>query len=448
MSGSEAVRAIEGERDAAGRPTALLPLGQLLAISGYALGISALWGGYEVFGQQQVEQLVGTGMRGTVMGPLELGGAIVAILVQPTIGAISDHAATRWGRRKPFILLGALFDLVFLVGIVSSSTVLALGAFLALLQLSSNTAQGPFQGYVPDLVPEPQVARASALLGMMRILGLIGGYALVSTGAATGEYGIPLLAIGVFEVTLALLTVRFVREGPPGDGRRGRSWLAIARGAWGADILHERSFLRMAGVRLLFLAGPSAFVNYSLFYVRDSLGQSGTDQAFWLIAGNGALAVATALATIPAAGLSDRIGRKAVIRIAGAAIIAGILIITAAPSPLVAVGGILLLGAGSGAYVAVDWALMTEIIPLAASGRYMGLANIASSIAGPVATLVAGIVLDSVTASMGLSAGPRAAALTGIAFVVGGLLLLGGVRPARGPEAARAARAEAAAGGG
>ena len=45
-----------------------------------------------------------------------------------------------------------------------------LAAFLALLQLSSNVAQGPFQGFIPDLVPERQVGRASALVGMMRII--------------------------------------------------------------------------------------------------------------------------------------------------------------------------------------------------------------------------------------------------------------------------------------
>ena len=178
-----------------------------------------------------------------------------------------------------------------------------LSAFLALLQLSSNVAQGPFQGFIPDLVPERQVGRASALVGMMRIIGLILGYGAVSTGAATGEYGIPLLCVGVIEVSLAIATFFLVQDGPAGRDRGGRSWVTIAREAWGMDLLHEGSFLRMAGVRLLFLAGPSAFVNYSVFYVRDSLGQTGADQTFWLIAANATLALSTAVATFPAAAL-------------------------------------------------------------------------------------------------------------------------------------------------
>src|SRR6185437_3051179 len=106
----------------------------------------------------------------------------MAIVVQPTIGSISDYTMSRWGRRKPYILIGASLDVVFLLGIATSNTFLGVLAFLVLLQFSSNFAQGPFQGYVPDLVPARQVGIASALVGVMSILGVIGGQALAYTG--------------------------------------------------------------------------------------------------------------------------------------------------------------------------------------------------------------------------------------------------------------------------
>ena len=71
-----------GEQDANGRPTRLLPRGQLVTISIYWLGISALWGGYEIYGQQKVEQLVGIEHRGIFTGPMELIAALIAIAVQ------------------------------------------------------------------------------------------------------------------------------------------------------------------------------------------------------------------------------------------------------------------------------------------------------------------------------------------------------------------------------
>lgn len=424
------------DRGSAHSRDAALPFGQLLAISVYWLGISAMWGGYEIFGQQKVESLVGIETRGQTLGFLEFGAALVSILVQPTIGTISDYFQSRWGRRKPFILVGAILDVVFIYGIATSQSLLSLAAFLLLLAFSSNFAQGPFQGYVPDLVAARQVNTASALIGTMRLMGLIIGAALVSTGAATGDYALPLIAIGVFEAVLAVVTVVFVREGPVARPREGRSWFAIAREAWGTDALRERGFVFMTLTRLLFLMGPSVFVNLSLFYVRDSLGQTDADLALWLTIGVATIAVGSALGAIPSGRLADRFGRKQIVWCAVATAIAGILLIARAQTPLEALPGLVLLGLGNGLYIAIDWALMTSTIPKIASGRYMGLANIANSISGPLALIIGGRVLDEVTRSAGLDAAPRAAILVGVLFLAGAAILLIPVKPRAEPPGA------------
>ena len=412
-----------------GRPTAHLPWSQLLSVSIYWFGISAIWGGYEIFGQARIESLVGVANRGAVQGNIELLGALVAILVVPTAGTISDYTLSRWGRRKPYILVGAIFDVVFIYALVNSQTLLAFAAFYLMLQFSSNLAQGPFQGYVPDLVPERQVSIASGLLGFMRVLGLIAGVFIVSSGVATGDFATPLLIVGGIELALAIATFVLVREGPVGRPRNGRSWFAIAREAWGTDVLRERNFLFMSATRLLFLMGTSAFVNLSLYYVRDTLGQSGEDLERWITIGLVAFIAGTAAGTIPGAWLADRVGRKMVIWGAAAVTSIGIFLAARAGSPTEALPGLALMGLGNGAYIAVDWALMTSVIPKVASGRYMGLANIANSISGPLAVVVAGRVLDMVTATAGLEAGPRAAISTGILFLAGASLMLTFVHP-------------------
>jgi MFS family permease len=402
----------------------LLPRSQLLAISIYWLGISAIWGGYEIFGQWKVESIVGTATRGVTMGYLEFGAAIVSVLVQPMIGNISDYLQSRWGRRKPFIFVGALLDVVFIYGIASSQSLLSLAAFLLLLAFSSNFAQGPFQGYVPDLVADRQVNTASALIGTMRLMGLVAGAALVSTGSATGDYATPLILIGVFEAVLAMITVVFVREGPAARPREGKSWLKIVRETWGLDALRERGFVFMSLTRLLFLMGPSVFVNLSLFYVRDSLGLTGNEQALWLTIGVATIAVGSAVGALPSGRLADRIGRKPVVWLAAATAAVGILLIARAQTPIEALPGLVLLGLGNGFYIAIDWALMTSTIPRISSGRYMGLANIANSISGPLALIIGGRILDSVTASAGLEPAPRAAILVGVIFLAAAALLV------------------------
>ena len=433
------------------RPRALLPMRQLALISVYWFGINAVWGGYEWFGQTQVELIVGQGSRGLTIGLLEGLGALVAILVVPTVGALSDYTVSRFGKRKGYIIAGSVGDFIFLTGLaliaqaepvgwdgsaLGTPTLMAVYALLFLaLQFSSNLAQGPYQGFVPDLVAEPQVGLASGAVGVMRLGGLVGGALLMMVGAQFDAWGLALFSIGAIELTLAVLTFRFVDDGPAAKPREGRSWVTIAREAWGLDVLRERSFLRMTLVRLLFLMATGIFVNISAWYLRDSLGQTGSDRTFWGIVALGAVAVATISATIPAARISDRVGRKPVIWAACAIAAAGLAVIAAAPSPPVAVVGLFLMGLGSGAYLAVDWALMTETIPLISSGRYMGLANIANSISGPLGVFLAGaLVIDRLTAAGLIEMGPRAAVALGIPVLAIAAVALLGVHPRRDPR--------------
>jgi MFS family permease len=128
-------------------------------------------------------------------------------------------------------------------------------------------------------------------------------------------------------------------------------------------------------------------------------------------------------------------GRTPLIRVACLVGGVGLALIAAAPSPPVAVLGLALMGTGAGAYLAVDWAFMTDTIPLLESGRYMGLANIANSIAGPLGLLLAGpFLIDAFTRSGLADVGPRAAVVLGIAALALAGVLVGGVRPRRDPR--------------
>ena len=419
------------------RPTASLPLRQLLQLSVYWLGINAIWGGVGVFTQERIPDLVPAGQGGSF---LALTGWIIlpiVLAVQPTVGMISDYTISRWGRRKPYIAIGATLDVIFLVGLATSQTYLSVLAFLALLQFSSNFAQGAFQGYVPDLVPADQVGLASALIGAMQTIGFVIGNGIVAYAAAIGDYTVPLIAIGLVELATAIGTIVWVREGTAAKRRNGRSWVSIALSAWGLDILQERSFVFLVLSRLMFIAGINVLLGFYVLFVTRVFGFDDDQKALWITVIGAVVAVFTAIATIPSGILSNRVGRKPLIYLAAVVGSIGLLVSGLAPSPLVLLLGATLIGIGSGTFLAVDWALMTDIIPKASSGRFMGISNLAVGLAGPVAALVAGPIIDVVGGTAETGDGPRAAFLAGIAFFVLAAIFLRPVDPR--PREARAA---------
>jgi MFS family permease len=419
------------------RPTAALPIGQLFQLSIYWFGINAIWGCLDgVVLQERIPALVGSDEGGRALAILKVAAVIIAIVVQPTIGSISDYTMSRWGRRKPYIAIGASLDVLFLVGIATSNGFLAILAFLVLLQFSSNFAQGPFQGYIPDLVPARQVSLASALVGIMSVLGVIGGQSLAATGYLLGPSGhpdftLPTIAVGLIELATAIGTILWVREGRAPKDRGGRSWGAIAGEAWGTDILRNRSYVYLVASRLFVLSGVSVIYNLAVLYMTKSLTLTYDEKVIWVPVTSIAVGAMVLVTAIPAARLSNRIGKKNVIWLACASGTAGMAVLVVAPTVIVAELGVLLVGLGAGAFLAVDWALMSDIVPKASSGRYMGMSNVATASAGAVALIVGGPLIDLI----GGGSGPRAAMIAGLVFFVVGALLLRPVDEARREDA-------------
>jgi len=415
-----------------GRPTGALPFTQLIRISAYWLGISAVWSGVlDIMDNRlQYTGIVPKGSEGLGALQIALVGTFIAIAVQPTVGTISDYTITRWGRRKPYIFVGAALDVVFLWGMATSNEIPMIAAFVALLQFSSNFAQGPFQGYVPDLVPAKQVGIASGLIGLFGSLGNVIGYAVsaVALHFSTMDpnaffYGT--MAIGVVEFITMLSVVLHVDEGKRVKPRNGKSWLSISMEAWGLDILREKSFLWLVGSRFCILTGASLYPIMATFYLAQVFGLDATT------AGNVKLELLVVvgafvtISVIPASRLSDRIGRKRVIYASCTAGGVGLAMGAVAPVIAVAFVGAALFAVAAGSFLAVDWALMSDIVPKASSGRYMGISNVATASAGTVALLLGGAaVMDTFNHLFWYGAGPRAALGLGVLLYVLGALLL------------------------
>ena len=425
---------------AGGRPARSLPLWMLVQLSLYWLGLSLIFSALDtVILPERFTGLVESGSVNLAVGVLSFCGAIVAVIVQPTIGSISDYTMTRWGRRKPYILIGSTLDILFLAGLATSNTFLTITAFYMLLQFSSNFAQGPFQGYVPDLVPAQQVGIASALVGIMSVVGPVTGVIIASiplslANGATPDFTAVTIALGVIELTTAVATVISVDEGRAAKDRQGRSWRTIAVETWGRDVLRQRSFVYLVASRLFILAGVAMFVREADLYLHYVIGMDTNDRGLWVKVAALVLGVTVALVCLPAARLSDRLGRKPLIFAACAIGAAGSAIVLVAPTVQVAIAGGVVIGIASGIFVAVDWALMSDIIPKADAGRYMGLSNVATGLSGTVAVASAGLLVFALTGLLGedvLGPATRLAFALAMGFFGLGALLLRPVDPTR-----------------
>ncbi|HEX9635682.1 MAG TPA: MFS transporter [Candidatus Limnocylindria bacterium] len=406
-----------------------LPLSQLLTLSIYWLGIQTIWGGLTIIVIPARLDDMNRELAGTLSAIIFLIGAVAPLIVQPTIGMISDYTVTRWGRRKPYIVIGSLLDVVFLLGIAYSNGFVALVAFYFLLQVSSNFAQGPFQGYVPDLVPARQVGTASGLMGLMLTLGTIAGVGIATVGGLIDNMPLAIMILGVIEVATMVVLIATVDEGR-GAPARTRTWTQIALSAWGRDILKQRDVLWLLVVRLMFLGAYNATV-VAVGYFRRSHGLSDDDASTTVLIATAIVGVSTALAAIPGGRLSDRFGRRPVIWSAAAIAGFALLAVAIAPTPELAVVAWIPFGIGMGIFLSADWALMSDVIPKHTAGRYMGILNAGTAMAGPAFIVVAGPIQDFVAAAVADPIGPRAAMAVAAAFVGLAALALTQVDPTR-----------------
>ena len=152
--------------------------------------------------------------KNTALSLMRTAGLIIAMLVQPAAGLISDRSTSRFGRRRPFIIIGALLDLVFLAAIGLSWNYWSLLVAVLLIQFSANISHGPLQGLIPDMVPEDQRGRASAVKSIFELLPIVLVGISIAPLVGGGHLGWAIVATGAGLIITALVTIFWVKEQP------------------------------------------------------------------------------------------------------------------------------------------------------------------------------------------------------------------------------------------
>ena len=108
---------------------------------------------------------------------LQLAGPLTGLLVQPIIGAMSDRTASRWGRRTPYFIVGAIMCSLGLFFMPLSSSILMAVSLLWILDAGNNITMEPYRAYVSDRLNPDQrqfgFLSQSAFTGLAQMLAFL-----------------------------------------------------------------------------------------------------------------------------------------------------------------------------------------------------------------------------------------------------------------------------------
>ncbi len=122
-----------------------------------------------------VQQFVGEANKGTYLGNMRLWALMVALLTQALIGLISDRTTSRFGRRRPFIFIGAFLEVIVFILIGFSAELEGITGYWILFGLyilsmiSANISHAATQGFIPDLVPDEKKGLASGIKALLEL---------------------------------------------------------------------------------------------------------------------------------------------------------------------------------------------------------------------------------------------------------------------------------------
>lgn len=326
-------------------------------------------------------------------------GAFAAVFANPLAGALSDRTAPgRWrvgrtlparlrGRRHPWTLGGGLLGALALVALAGQHTIVGVAVCWFVAQSCFNAMLASITAAVPDRVPVAQRGAVSGWVGIPQVLGLVLGVLLVTVfvhGVAAGYIAV---AVGV-----VLLTLPFPLSTPDDPlPAEHRPPLHLTR-FWVSPRAHP-DFAWAFGTRFLVFFGNALGTLYLLYFLKDEVRYPDPQTGLLILI---LIYAAAILATSVVSGwFSDRTGKRRIFVVASGAVMAlAAVVLAIEPSWPAAMVAAALLGAGFGAYLSVDNALVTQVLPAQSDrAKDLGVVNIASSAPQVIAPVVAAPVV-------------------------------------------------------
>jgi MFS family permease len=325
---------------------------------------------------------------------------LCALIAYPLAGALSDRTTSRFGRRKPWIVAGALLFAAALVGLGAQTTMVGVGIFWSIAIIGFCVLTAALTATISDRVPVNQRGVISGWISAPQAIGLVLGLVLVGSLALGQFVGYLLMAVILLALVVPFLVMAEDARLAPED-RPPFTMRALIAGFW----ISPRRFPDFGWTllsRILVNIGNALGTTLLFYFLAFGLGsENPTDDLTLLSLVYVVFIVASSLIL---GRWSDRIGRrKPFVMISAGFQAVAALLLGLVPDFSIAILGGALLGIGYGAFLSVDQALATQVLPDAATrGKDLGVMNIATTVPQAVAPLLGAWIVAAVAGFPGL----------------------------------------------
>lgn len=327
-------------------------------------------------------------------------GALSALIGNPLVGALSDRTTARFGRRRPWLLVGALLTFGGLIVVGTGSTISVLTTGWAIVQLGANAIFAALTAMIPDRVPDHQRGRIS---GAMGVATSIAGVAGVILARQLLKHALLLFAapglICLISITPLLLVAK-------DDAIAGSDVLEPFRlgsflvSIW-TPLQRHRDFRWNFSCRFLVVSGLASETGFVFYYIIDRFRRSPQGAAAMGSVAASIMTVGLITAAVVAGWLSDRAKRRKIFVFTTATLTAaGLTVLAFAQSQPAFYIGIIILGIGTGAYMTVGTALAVAVLPTRAdAAKDLGVLNIANTAPQSLIPIIAPMFLGIASSS-------------------------------------------------
>lgn len=340
-----------------------------LAMSAYWFATSFKWfillaGGLMA---SKVEGIFPGGEKNQVWGLVFAFGAAEAMIGPIVFGYLSDRYCSRFGRRRPFIAIGAALTAIAVLIAAGANSIPMLVIAYLLLQISDDIGTAPYAALIPDLIDEEARGRASGIMALLQQLAQIVA-AVVGLAFSSNPYNI-FIVIAIINLICAHITFVTVkqdcyRKPEVKDGK------LFTRSNW-LDPWLIPDFNWVWFTRFLNSVGFYIILTQLLFYFNDRVKDlnlfglvnfnEDTKKAQIVIAL--VISLTAAIGAVIAGKFADKIGRKKVIMLSGYIMFGALVPFAMIPNYSLIVLLSIAFGFGYGMYLSADWALVADILP-------------------------------------------------------------------------------------